>query len=233
MGLSRAATSLAVLALGASPAHAADTEKLSDEHSRTSWAYVDNPTPVRAAPSAHSPKVGQIREFTFYGLREVVVVLRRTVGLERPWYRVRYPGIGRRTGWIRTPALRKLRTSTGLLIVDRRRRAVRVYRRGRLSFRAPAGIGAGGSPTPGGRYYLRERLVPSSPNGIYGVLAFGLSSYSRYRTDWPGGGQVGIHGTNEPRLIPGRISNGCVRLRNRDARRVDRLVGVVTPVLVK
>ena len=224
---------MAVLALGASPAHAADTEQLSDERSRASWAYVDNPTPVRAAPSARAPKVGQIREFTFYGLREVVVVLSRTVGLERPWYRVRYPGVAQRAGWIRTPALRRLRTSVGLLVVDRGRRAVRVYRRGRLVFRAPAGIGAVGSPTPGGRYYIRERIMPSSPNGIYGVLSFGLSAYSRYRTDWPGGGQVGIHGTNEPRLIPGRISNGCVRLRNGDVRRVDRLVGVGTPVLVE
>jgi lipoprotein-anchoring transpeptidase ErfK/SrfK len=66
-----------------------------------------------------------------------------------------------------------------------------------------------------------------------GVLAFGLSAYSRYRTDWPGGGQVGLHGTNEPELVPGHISNGCIRLRNRDVRRLDRLMSVGTPILIR
>jgi hypothetical protein len=35
-------------------------------------------------------------------------------------------------------------------------------------------------------------------------------------TDWHGGGFVGIHGTDAPQLIPGRVSHGCIRLRNRD-----------------
>ncbi len=75
--------------------------------------------------------------------------------------------------------------------------------------------------------------MPRNRRGIYGVLAFGTSAFSRFRTDWPGGGQVGVHGTNQPNLIPGRISNGCVRLRNRDVRRLDRRVAVGTPVLIK
>jgi hypothetical protein len=65
------------------------------------------------------------------------------------------------------------------------------------------------------------------------ALAFGLSIYSRYRTFWPGGGQVGLHGTNQPGLIPGLISNGCIRLRNRHVLRLDRKVLVGTPVLIR
>ena len=34
---------------------------------------------------------------------------------------------------------------------------------------------------------------------------------------------VGLHGTNQPRLIPGRPSHGCVRLRNEDIARLYRL----------
>ncbi len=75
--------------------------------------------------------------------------------------------------------------------------------------------------------------MPSNPHGTYGVLAFGLSAYSRHRTDWPGGGQVGIHGTNEPQLIPGRISNGCIRLRNANVIRLGRIVGRGTPVRIR
>jgi lipoprotein-anchoring transpeptidase ErfK/SrfK len=91
-----------------------------------------------------------------------------------------------------------------------------------------------GSPTPAGRYYIRERLGPfANSNSIYGALAFGTSAFSHFRTDWPGGGQVGVHGTNEPGLIPGRISNGCVRLRNSAVVRLGRLLRVGTPLYIR
>jgi lipoprotein-anchoring transpeptidase ErfK/SrfK len=44
---------------------------------------------------------------------------------------------------------------------------------------------------------------------------------------------VGIHGTNQPELIPGYISNGCVRLRNADILALGRRIEVGTPVLIK
>ena len=81
---------------------------------------------------------------------------------------------------------------------------------------------------------MRERLGPfASSNSVYGALAFGLSAYSPHRTDWPGGGQVGIHGTNQPSLIPGHISNGCVRLMNAKVRRLGRVLRTGTPLLIK
>ena len=52
-------------------------------------------------------------------------------------------------------------------------------------------------------------------NTIYGPYAVGTSAYSAL-SDWPGGGVVGIHGTDQPWLIPGRPSHGCIRMRNRD-----------------
>ena len=50
-----------------------------------------------------------------------------------------------------------------------------------------------------------------NPGGSYGPWAFGTSAYS-VLSDWPGGGVIGIHGTNQPHLIPGRPSHGCVRV---------------------
>ena len=76
------------------------------------------------------------------------------------------------------------------------------------------------------------RVIDASTSP-YGPMALGLSAFSRYRTDWLGGGQVAIHGTNEPQLIGRSVSNGCVRLRNADVLKLDRLVGVGTPVLVE
>jgi hypothetical protein len=208
-----------------------ETERVSDERSSTYWAPVLKAVPVRAAPARGGRHVGALGRWTFYGFRDVVIVLRET-SAGRPWAFVRYAGLGRRTGWVPAAALGRRQHTDRAIVVNRARTRLRVLEAGRTIFSTRVGVGAAGSPTPGGRTYLRERLVPAQRNGIYGVLAFGLSAYSPYRTDWAGGGQVGIHGTNQPHLIPGRISNGCIRLRNQAIRRVDRLTGVGTPVLI-
>lgn len=51
-------------------------------------------------------------------------------------------------------------------------------------------------------------------------------------TDWPGGGVVGIHGTNRPRLTPGQISHGRIRLRNRDILRLGKRLQIGTPITI-
>ncbi len=49
--------------------------------------------------------------------------------------------------------------------------------------------------------------------------------------NWPGGGVLGIHGTNDPaHSIGERVSHGCIRMRNED---IDYLAGLLplgTPV---
>jgi lipoprotein-anchoring transpeptidase ErfK/SrfK len=47
---------------------------------------------------------------------------------------------------------------------------------------------------------------------------------------WPGGGVIGIHGTDQPQLIPGRPSHGCIRLRDVDIVRLWPLIEVGTPI---
>ncbi len=177
--------------------------------------------------------MGRLSRRTYYGLPDPVLVLETHRTQRRAWARVRYSGLGRRTGWVPTDALTRPRLVRTRLVIDRGSSRVRLFRSGRLVFGARAGVGAVSSPTPGGRFFVRERLRPSRPDTIYGPLAFGFSTYSRYRTDWPGGGQVGLHGTNQPELIPGRISNGCIRLRNGEVRRLGRLMPVGTPVLIR
>ena len=221
------------------PARAAapDLKPISDEHARTFWAHPKRKLSVRSKPSPRAKPRAQVRQVTLSGTPEVVLVLARSrgeVGSARHggrWTLIRYPGLDERTGWVRTRDLTTPRRVSTRLVIDRRSHEARLYRRGRLVFRTAIGVGAGGSPTPRGRYYVRERLVPAA-GSIYGALAFGLSAFSRYRTDWPGGGQVGVHGTNEPGLIPGYISNGCVRLRNAAILSLGRRMPVGTPVLI-
>ena len=68
---------------------------------------------------------------------------------------------------------------------------------------------------------------------FYGPIAFGTTARSAVLTDWPDGGFVGIHGTDEPQLIPGRVSHGCIRLRNPDIVRLAKLMPVGTPVTIR
>ena len=63
-------------------------------------------------------------------------------------------------------------------------------------------------------------------------MAFITSATSPTLTDWPGGGIVGVHGTNTPSLIPGRISHGCVRLKNGDILKLAKLMPVGTPLTI-
>jgi lipoprotein-anchoring transpeptidase ErfK/SrfK len=117
-------------------------------------------------------------------------------------------------------------------VVDRTRLTASLLRDGRPLFRAPVGVGAPATPTPSGEFYVRNRLHKySSP--FYGPVAFGTSARSEAGSDWPAGGFVGIHGTNRPDLIPGRVSAGCIRMSNRDIVRLARLMRVGTPVSIR
>ena len=98
-------------------------------------------------------------------------------------------------------------------------------------FSAPVGVGKPESPTPGGEFYVRNRLSGFG-DPFYGPVAFGTSARSAVLTDWPAGGFVGIHGTDRPDLLPGRVSHGCIRLRNADVLALGRLMPVGTPVRV-
>src|SRR3712207_7736823 len=72
----------------------------------------------------------------------------------------------------------------------------------------------------------RSTLFPYTTLFRSGPLAFGTSARSRVLTDWPDGGFVGIHGTDRPDLLPGRVSHGCVRLRNEDILRLSALMPI-------
>ena len=116
------------------------------------------------------------------------------------------------------------------LVIDRRRLRATLYRNGKRVWRSPVGVGKRGTPTPGGHFYIREKINALQGGTIYGPLAFGTSAYSNKLTDWPGGGVIGVHGTNQPQLIPGRPSHGCIRVPNRNILRLARLMPLGTPV---
>ena len=91
-------------------------------------------------------------------------------------------------------------------------------------FRAPVGVGAA-ALADAARHVPRPQPARALHAARqYGPVAFGTSARSPTLTDWPAGGFVGIHGTDQPALLPGRVSHGCVRLRNPDILRLARLM---------
>ena len=148
------------------------------------------------------------------------------------WVHVRLPVLpNNTTGWLPRGTLGGYVVVRTHLVVDLGRLSATLLRDGRPIFRAPVGVGTDESPTPSGQFYIRNRL--RSLSSFYGPLAFGTSARSAVLTDWPDGGFIGIHGTDRPDLIPGRISHGCVRLRNRDIVTLGRLMPVGTPVTIR
>ena len=97
----------------------------------------------------------------------------------------------------------------------------------RLLLQDAVAIGKPGAETPIGRdFYVQSRFVPTDT--FFGVFALETSAYSAL-TDWPGGGVVGIHGTNAPQLIGQAVSHGCVRLQTRRGE-LRRLAPLGTPI---
>src|SRR4029453_5676978 len=127
-----------------------------------------------------------------------------------------------RTGWVRESALGSLHTVHTQLVGNRHTLRATLYLHGRKRFSARIGVGKASTPTPDGHFWIREKFRVAGPP-IYGPAAIGTSAYAPTLSDWPGGGVVGLHGTNEPGLIPGRPSHGCIRLRNAKIARLYRL----------
>jgi hypothetical protein len=206
-------------------------ERLSDEQTVTRYAGAVSRGAVRARPSGTAPRVGRLHYRSEDGPLEVYLALESRVDTAgRTWVRIRLPmRPNGRTGWVLRHDLGRLTTVRTKLRINRATLRATLYRDGRKIWSSPVGVGTASTPTPAGHFWIRSRLRGLKGNTAYGPYAFGTAAYS-VLSDWPGGGVVGIHGTDKPGLIPGRPSHGCVRLTNRAVSRLWRLMPVGTPV---
>ena len=149
------------------------------------------------------------------------------------WYLVQLPiRPNGATGWVRAQQV-DLATVKARIVVDLSARRVTLFRNGRRVLSATAAIGSPATPTPTGRYYVNQRLIPADPNGPFGPGAVGISAFSDVLTGWTQGGPIAIHGTNAPWSIGKAVSNGCIRLPNPTLRRVFAQAIAGTPVLIR
>jgi len=198
------------------------------------WAKVVQPTIARSEPRSTARAVTTVGMLTSDDTQNLVLVLARVeVSPTTAWYRIRLAILpNNSTGWVPERALGGLVEVNTHLYVDRKTHRMTLERDGIVVFRAAVGVGKSYWPTPRGEFYIRDKLTRFD-DPLYGPIAFGTSARSPILTDWPGGGFIGIHGTNQPELLPGNVSHGCIRMRNADILKLARLIKVGTPVTIR
>jgi hypothetical protein len=197
------------------------------------WGQVLKRAVVRTAPKASARAVTKLDTMTTDGTHNIVLVLQQAdTSATQTWYRVRLPILpNNSTGWVQSSALGNLYTVNTHLYVDRAHFRATLKRNGKTIFTSIVGVGRSIWPTPRGEFYIRDKLT-SFDDPFYGPIAFGTSARSTTLTDWPGGGFVGVHGTNQPSILPGRVSHGCIRMPNESILKLARLMPVGTPLTI-
>jgi lipoprotein-anchoring transpeptidase ErfK/SrfK len=197
------------------------------------WAPVVSQIAARRAPSRAASVVTQLNMMTGDGTQNILLLLKeKKVSPSQDWYEVRLPILPNNSvGWVPRSALGNIYTVNTHLYVNRENQTLVLKRNGVPIFTTRVGVGRTYWPTPAGQFYIRDKLMDFG-NPFYGPIAFGTSARSAVLTDWPGGGFVGVHGTNEPGLIPGHISHGCIRLVNSAIVRLAQLMSVGTPLTI-
>ena len=148
------------------------------------------------------------------------------------------------TGWI-NPAQVSVLAHQYKITVELAAHKITVTNGSSVVMSEPIGVGKDATPTPNGRYYIKELIRPCYPdakgvcvandNGPYGPFAYGLSGFSPVLDDYNGKGEgtIGIHGTDNPDSVGKDASHGCIRMRNDAIRQLAKILPLGTPVIVK
>jgi lipoprotein-anchoring transpeptidase ErfK/SrfK len=197
--------------------------------------YVISATAARRRPRSSSHTVALLGPRNTYGVRTVLLALEEVVGRDcaPQWFRAKLPakpnGV---VGWV--PATAVITGNTDRRVVeDLSRRLVIVYQGGREVFRARTAVGARGTPTPTGSFFIESRFHITDSSGPYGPAALAVAAYSDADQGWARGNPIAFHGTNEPASIGTAASHGCLRLNNADITRMMGLVPAGTPVEIR
>jgi lipoprotein-anchoring transpeptidase ErfK/SrfK len=222
----------AVLCCLFSPAAMAELpSQLSNETTFTRWANPATTGPIRTDPKNGARVMTHLHFQTEDKQAEVYVALRSEIDKDgTTWILIRIPGKPNgRKGWVEQEDLNPLQLIHTSIVINRHTLKLTLSKNGKKIMTAPVGVGKSSTPTPAGNFWIREKL--RSLGAAYGPWAIGTAAYSSI-SDWPGPPVVGIHGTNEPGLIPGRPSHGCVRMKNKSISKLVRKASLGTPVRI-
>jgi len=134
------------------------------------------------------------------------------------------------TGWIRAADVTTT-THDYRIVVELDAHRITVYKGTAKVLEESVALGKGNTPTPGGRFYIKELLQPPNPNTVYGPYAYGLSGFSDAFTSFAGGEAViGIHGNNDSSSLGQDVSAGCIRMSNPGITKLAKILPLGTPV---
>ena len=184
--------------------------------------------PVYGAPGESAPLM-TLPSPNEYGVPLVLLA----ISYRADWLEVLLPvrPNGRR-GWVPLSSVR-LTQHDYRVRVQLEEHRLTVWRGDEVVVDEPVGVGTPRTPTPTGLFYTTELLKPPRPDGLYGAYAFGLSGYSEVLHRFRGGdGELGIHGTTNPRDLGRDVSHGCVRMSNEAITKLASLLPLGTPVFI-
>jgi lipoprotein-anchoring transpeptidase ErfK/SrfK len=187
---------------------------------------------VRKKPDPRSHVIKVLHQFRPDFRPQEMLAVRKAAGSDgKVWYRVSIPMRPNGTyGWIPADTV-SLRPTHSQIVVNIRTRTIDIFRFGKHKWHGIVAVGAPGRETPVGHYFVAARFVPYR-DPFLGVFAVETTAYSKL-TEWPGGGVVGIHGTDLPQLLGKAVSHGCVRVSNTTARQIKKYAPLGTPIWIK
>ena len=222
-------SALAAGALFASAGQAADARPKVPQKPNGKAATVARvlaPVTARERPSFKSKSVTTVQPIAPLGGGPTILLVKRATRINgQVWLRVALPiRPNGRQGWIPADVVR-LQKNFVRIIIRQNKRRMDIYRKGKHLMSFPVAVGKSGTPTPYGRFAIAEEIPTNLPRGFLGPFVLPLTGYSRVLNEYAGGnGRVAIHGTSVPQVIGTRASHGCIRLFNKDVRRLAKLI---------
>lgn len=207
----------------------------------TDFAIAQFEAPIYHQPNTHS---GVLNRLTFYTPDNEALQTYQFLGSRRVdgtlWEHIAVPmRPNGQTGWVKRGWLAGADVTHMLIVVSTSAETLTLYNHGKPVFTTPVGVGnttdeyGTAAETPAGHFWIDEAFPSSDP--FYGPWAFGTTARAT-DTDFPDDSIVGIHGTNDPGIIPGDVSHGCVRLKDPDILELKKLLGgdgIGTPVWIE
>lgn len=192
------------------------------------------PVALRSGPSPTARVVARFKPVTSLENPTVFSAMASRCVAGVPWVKVLYPGRPNgKTGWLRHADAIADRL-TRRVVVDVSDRRLRAYNGTRLVYTFPVAVGAPGTETPHGRFYVAEKVVSRPPDGFLGPRILVTSAFSRTLNEYAGGkGQVAMHGTSARSSIGTAASHGCVRNYNENILRLDAFLPTGAPVVIR
>lgn len=196
-------------------------------------------TRARTEPRADAPMAGRVRATAPWNdgpMQLLIVGVARPEG-GAPWYRVLLAKKPNESyGWI--PAdYAKTYLNRWRIEVDVSSRRLTIFRSGRAVRSTRTVVGARSTPTPRGRFAIRELVRQPDPGGFSGPWIFHLNANSPSLKSFDGGdGTIGIHGRGDGALsdpLGSARSHGCIRVPNSVVSYMASRIVAGTPVRIK